>query len=528
MSATYKVLYGNDTFHATYLNSPYHHEDEGFKPDKMAASVREVADTAVDAQLFQMGSGRGIPCYPSEVYSLADHLAWWESHYGVHPFDGKIPENSLFAYLLDGGDLIQVMIDACRETGQAPFISHRLNDVHGVEHAGTPGNRKGAFAIDRFYAEHLDWRLGANPQRWPERPLNWKYQAVRDYMLALIEEECNRYDIEGYELDFMRFGLFFPPDDPSFKDRIEIMTAFVARVREILDRSVREGRSRKLCVRIPVYSGVYPELGVDLKRWRDAGVNMVNLAHSYCTSQDGDLAALRAQVPDLALYIEMTHAVSISTPAKACNNGFTVRRTTPNQLYTTAHLAYERGFNGVSLYNFPYYRLSHVRQRGAEAEPYAPGGEPPFEVLKHLDDPEWLKTQPKFFFLGHINSSFEFQPNPLPAKIEMGQVISLKMDAAFVANPQTEWIRLRIQCEQALGISQWEAWLDDEALMHEADCSEPFNNPYPLMLRTPEYHRAWRVPVAILTNGMHTITLKLVTGLTDAKLVFVDLVEMVS
>ena len=58
-------------------------------------------------------------------------------------------------------------------------------------------------------------------------------------------------------------------------------------------------------------------------------------------------------------------------------------RTSDAQFYTTAHLAYERGADGLSFFNFVYYREHGGSERG-------PFNEPPFHVFNHMDDPAWL------------------------------------------------------------------------------------------------------------------------------------------
>ena len=51
---------------------------------------------------------------------------------------------------------------------------------------------------------------------------------------------------------------------------------------------------------------------------------MVNLSYFYFTAQDGDLAAIRRQVPQAAVYVEMCHTTRVGpvVGVKACLRQF--------------------------------------------------------------------------------------------------------------------------------------------------------------------------------------------------------------
>ena len=54
------------------------------------------------------------------------------------------------------------------------------------------------------------------------------------------------------------------------------------------------------------------------------------------------------------------------------------------------------------------------------------------------------------------------------------------------------------------------------------DRSEPYANPYPQMLGTPEQHRAWTVPASVLKDGVNTAAITLLTGGKPVPVVFLD------
>jgi len=93
------------------------------------------------------------------------------------------------------------------------------------------------------------------------------------------------------------------------------------------------------------------EPGLDLPAFVQAGVDMINLSSSYFTCQATDLRRIRKQAPSAALYLEMTHT-PMTGKALGGSGTQVFQRTTDQQFYTTAHLAYTQGADGVSLFQF--------------------------------------------------------------------------------------------------------------------------------------------------------------------------------
>ena len=67
------------------------------------------------------------------------------------------------------------------------------------------------------------------------------------------------------------------------------MTGFIRRVRKVLDETSRGGKRRWLCARVPCYVSGFDPLGIDLRAWADAGLDMVNLSPSFFAVQQTDL-----------------------------------------------------------------------------------------------------------------------------------------------------------------------------------------------------------------------------------------------
>ena len=201
----------------------------------------------------------------------------------------------------------------------------------------------------------------------------------------------------------------------------------------------------------------------------------------------------------------------------------TYRRTTLHQYQTAAHLAYARGLDGVSLFNFAYYREHGARDRG-------PFHEPPFEVIPHLSDRAWLARQPQHY-IWRVNKmtkvggtrSPRLQNAQFPEIFSAGHTAVWPMD---MAPPQDGWQAdgiLRIQAAQPLGATTWQARFNGTTLTSSTDVSEPSPTPYPNLLGTPEQHRAWTVPRDLLRDGKNLVEVTMASGQPSKKIVFLDI-----
>ncbi len=213
------------------------------------------------------------------------------------------------------------------------------------------------------------------------------------------------------------------------------MTRFVARVRALLTRTAKPGQHRWLSVRVPCYVETHDALGIHPGSMVDAGVDMVNLSPFYFSQQTHDLEAVRATVPDAAVYLEMTHATAkLSHTDEKGFDPFVFTRNNEHQLYTSAHMAYEQGADGVSLFNFVYYREHGRLERG-------PFDEPPFHVLPRLKDAEWLAQQPQWYHLGHDWNNPRRKRVPLERKLSKGKTETFEMACAPSAEGNGRTIR---------------------------------------------------------------------------------------
>ena len=508
--APFRVLYSNDTTNVTGCVSPFHKKGEPFRAKMLEASVDEVAGR-VDAHFLQPGLGM-VPMWPSKVLPLESHYAWIKQRYGQRP-------DSFGAFVLAGGDVVQTFVDRCRTTGPAAFISFRLNDAHHKEYADpSPGDKPGTsigMSVTRHYVEHPEYRLKQGSKRNTDLVQNWAIADVRAQKFALITELCENYDLDGLELDFMRWPYFFIEPETTLEQRCSIITGFVAEIRALLDRTARGGRRRWLCARVPCLVKALGPVGLDLPAMIKAGLDMVNMSASYFTTQRMDFAALRKLSAGATLYGELCHSVWNGEKLIPGYDTNVFRRASKEQLQTTAHLAYARGADGVSLFNFAYYREHGSAGRG-------PFSEPPFDLLPHLGDRDWLASQPQHFFLAKGWSNSFVRPPLLPRSLDTSRSTRFGLDLAPPKGGWQQEARLRIQTLAPLAVQSLTAKLNGHELAIRADVAEPFDGIHPALLGQPAQLRAWSVPAALLVSGNNVVEFTLSAGKSISN-VFIDL-----
>ena len=505
--APYKLLYNNDCTNIMTCVSPYHAKGEAITTAMIQATVDEAA--GVDAHLLMPGMG-WVPWWKSAVLPIERQHAWFKEHYGIEP------KNSYHDYLLAGGDIVQVFVDRCRERGQAPFISFRLNDGHHLERLENPSPFN-VQSLTQFYVEHPEYRIGPDIRDWYQHVQNWAIPEVRDYKFAFIRELCENYDLDGFELDFMRHPSYFNVAETTPEERAAVMTGFVRRVRALLDRTAKPGQRRWLSARVPCWLDTCGALGIDLAAMYAAGLDMVNVSPFYFTRQYHDLAQIRPLVPEAALYLEMTHAATAGPAVGKGYDNFSFRRANEHILYTTARLAYEAGADGVSFFNFVYYREHGTPNRG-------PFNEPPFYTFPHLKDPAWLAQQPQWYYLGEDWNNPRREGWQLKRKFEPGASHTFTMRCAPA--PGLADGTFRIMTGDKQNGCAWKATLNGVELTPIAQTSSSSSSssllPSNFTLQTsnfsngglgqPDQYACFACPLSAVQPGGNAIALTLETG----------------
>lgn len=513
VEAPFKVIYSNDTTHIESCVSPYHGKGQLFTAGMLRASIDETAGTGVEVHMLQPGLG-WVPWWQSTVYP--DAYQWFMQTYNVTP-DG------FGQYMLSGGDMLAVFVERCRAKGLSPFVSYRLNDAHGKEWVDTTDGTVPSWAghaLSRFYKEHPEYRIGTNIDNWYKRVQNWAIPEVRQHKFDFIEEICRNYDIDGLELDFMRHCSLFNTSTTTVSQRKNIINGFISQVRSLLDETSIGEQHRWLCVRVPCYAEAFDALGIDLPAMVNAGVDMVNLSSFFFTDQNHDLSVIVSTIPDTPVYLEMTGCIVTIDSVSGGYDNYTYKRTTDEQFYTTAHLAYSGGAKGVSLFNFPYYREHGAPGRG-------PFNEPPFHIIQNLENREFLSHQNQHYILCALWDSPRLSDRQLPKTFSAGQTYSFNMRMAAPAGGWRLNAKLRIESRTSIAASSWQVKFNGHTLQECQNVAEPYANPYTAALGTAEQYKAWIVPWEFLAEGNNSLEIKMLSG-GSSEIIFIDLAAAVS
>ena len=114
------------------------------------------------------------------------------------------------------------------------FATVRMNDLHAMK----PDMGEALSEFKKEHPEYLvrDPRVSVSPgtyERAEQFALNHIFSEVRKVPLNMIAELAENYPIDGIDMDFMRFPVYFPQPE-SYAQR-HTLTEFVGRIRESLN-----------------------------------------------------------------------------------------------------------------------------------------------------------------------------------------------------------------------------------------------------------------------------------------------------
>ncbi|MEZ5398481.1 MAG: hypothetical protein R2729_02365 [Bryobacteraceae bacterium] len=247
-------------------------------PDFVASFVDQYARTQVRELILNANSQRAS--FASKVWDPI-----WKGYDPTGPDDQPLlrstaPEaragarkwiHTAWALHDKGIDPYALWIARARKHGLAPWISMRMNDLHNVDDPHS-------FMHSTFWREHPEFRrVPWREYDWRDRAFDFAHAPVRDYHFALIEEYCERYDFDGLELDWMRFGFHFRPGREL--EGVPILTEFMRRARRLLNQwEKRRGHPIALGARVPSRPQTAVNLGMDGAAWaRDGLVQMLTV-----------------------------------------------------------------------------------------------------------------------------------------------------------------------------------------------------------------------------------------------------------
>lgn len=309
-----------------------------------------------------------------------------------------------------GFDPFGMLLRGIKAAGKETFITYRMNDVHNPTDADQ-------WNTPRIRREHPEYVVGldeikAGKAEWMSYCLHYGRPEVRRYVLNLIAEQVELYGdtIDGFQLDWMRFPRHLSGTPDEVWEKRAIITDFIREVRAVLGRG---GSEILLSTRVPTTPAGCRRLGFDLAAWgREGLVDIVVTCPSLTTEWSMPIDETRAWLanPEVA-------AVG------GFDFGFGRQPHLPESLRGMAASLYDRGSDGVYLFNFPCW-IEYLAAR-------------PYHWLAGLGDPRSAATKPMLLAvehsqhrLGHID-----QPGQLPAMLAANGSLDLTINVPRAALP---------------------------------------------------------------------------------------------
>ena len=307
-----RVLFTGDSNYLFATPSIYRPGSGPFTVKHVLDHIRLLAESGVDTYLLNPNAQRAF--YPSKViprmtdgYRRGDHA--FVRCFALSSMPSGVSEEEVYRYeerliawmnpMLDleeaGVDWLAEAILACRQYGVAPWVSIRMNDVHG-------SNNPSCLFINCPLYEDARYRLRGERPEIPGETwsyfsgLNYECAEVRDYMFAQILEVVEDYEFEGLELDWLRNPLCCEPG--ASQATIDMMTEWVGEIRALTHaRGEQTGRRYPLGIRTPGDLGTMRAIGLDITAMVQQGlIDYVSPSNFWQTTWDMPHNRLRAEL----------------------------------------------------------------------------------------------------------------------------------------------------------------------------------------------------------------------------------------
>ena len=231
-------------------------------------------------------------------------------------------------------DAYRMAIDCIRKTSTRVFLSVRMNDAHYTDNA----------AINSPFATGDD---GCRTLDGEGVYLDFSQEAVRTRYYAYIEELLERYDIDGIEMDWLRYPTVLPT---ALRADTSILSRYMKRVRSLLDRC-----PKKVTLAVRLLPTVEENLacGFDAAAWiAEGSVDMLTLENFYIpTNFELPFAAWKARIAEKNTAQNPYTLFGGSDWAVSCTAHYNVAMTAA-LVRGFADTCRRAGADGVYLFNF--------------------------------------------------------------------------------------------------------------------------------------------------------------------------------
>jgi hypothetical protein len=436
-----------------YVGSP----DAKFTKEPLHRFIDLLADSGVDTYLCNPNAQ--LPYYPSR--RMPNHLTGfkrgdlefvrgnlrtdWEKARAEETLAEEVICLNRYLDLQEAGvNWVEEISRACRRRGISPWLSVRMNDMHG-QHNWDESYLNCTLQRDpqfRLSGRQPNPRDPINPK---DQSLNFARQEVRDYLQLMVRELVEDYDYEGLELDWLRTPYCI--DAPATPEQIELITRWHAALRAICDaKAAQTGRPYPFGVRVPIELEKLRAIGIDVDAMARSGiVDFVNVSNIWQTTWDVPYDQLRRELgPDVRIY-GVTEAAANwmnATDARGEKQGYRYLSASAELLRGNAAGKLVLGVDGIEAYNFFVADHMIFNPYGKEYKHQAQ-----YPVLREIANLESLRGQPKQYTLQSDRAGWRLQfwewARQLPARLEPSTSKSFRL--SMCREPADAGLELVIQ-----------------------------------------------------------------------------------
>lgn len=391
----------------------------------------------------------------------------------------------------DGIDLYARWIAQARKHNLSPWVSMRMNDIHNVDD-------ERAYIHSEFWRSHPEYRRV--PYRfsgWTDRAFDYGHKAVREYHLLLVRELTERYDFDGLELDWMRFGYHFRPGRE--REGAALLTEFTTEVRRILDAAQKKrGHRIRLGARVASRPESALGLGMDAVTWARRGLVDFLVTTPFWATIEPDMPV--EQWRGLLHGTNVTLAAGLELLLRAHPGEKPFQKNSLETVRGAAAALLDRGADRIYLFNY--------MDSETAIENLADNG----KILREAGSLAMLEGKPRRHVVTYPDTwaPGEAQAIPLPQSISKGQWRAFRIPTGPVPAKASIDVRLGVE---AVSAQDLKVLLNGEACTFTSDRKpEKPHSPAPML--------CFDAPLAALRRGYNVIE---VEATASGRVVWVEL-----
>eukprot|EP00040_Diaphanoeca_grandis_P044622 m.12988 g.12988 ORF g.12988 m.12988 type:complete len:562 (-) comp9546_c0_seq1:135-1820(-) len=508
-----KLVNFNNDLTNTYSNvSPFHAKGAPFDSQVLNGSISETRRLGLNAHILAPGLC-WVAWWDSKIAPPRVYDAWMRSTFNYTNQSHQTSTGNIFSYVLQGGDILGEFVKLANENGQRPTVSFRINDLQSCNKP--PVQNYGA--MSQFWYDHRhDQGIMENGKAFNDTccfeqkcecscytggaSMVLGSEAVLHDRLQLMLEILTLYPGVDFEIDLERWVWIFNQAATNSSRRHAIMADLL--------RTLRGGMApgARLGLRVPADSNLLDSLGVDLKMLSSDPTIKLDYATFGVSffaelASTTDFASLRSQLamPLLFELSELHEQIFLShNPTKEL-----LQLLTAEQLSTVALDAYALGADGISTFNFQYYRTMGI--------------EPLYDTLSHLGDEDWVDRSSQYWFwTTGTSSSSSGSHRTLPVVLAPDKNDSISVR---IATPKTTTyvsvgiLRLQTTKKWAAPLNATRVALNGVWLVATANTTRVYHSLIP-DIHVGNY-AAFVVPTDLVYNGRNNVTIECVSAMCN-------------